>query len=332
MTDPASPTTDPASPTISLTAVLAEIDEEVRAKRASGELPADLERQLDTAFARFAPVDAVTGDFDVLLAKLADATTFDTRAPVASSRPGGARIKSLISLAIDWELRHLAGQASGAAHALTRALGLLGARVDNLERDAPSGADKRLWALGVGRSRRELPPGEWLTLLGQTFAGCSGRVLHAEALDGQVVRALSAEGVDAYGLDPDGVGPGGDEVLDVRHDTVVDHLRDLPDGSLDGLVLTGCIDRWTPGAILELVDMAVRGLAGGGRIVVVSHHPGVWQSEGGAVADLSDGRPWAPSTWETVLTRRGFAGITVHDGAERGGGRPPAGYAVVATR
>ena len=41
--------------------LMAEIEDEVRRKRASGELPADLERELDLVFARFAPVNAIDG-------------------------------------------------------------------------------------------------------------------------------------------------------------------------------------------------------------------------------------------------------------------------------
>src|ERR1700738_1992099 len=105
--------------------LLAEIEDEARHKRTSGELSAEFERELDLAFARYAPVDAVDGDFDALVAKLETSTTIDTRASVESSRPGVAQLKRVVGKAIDWDLRHVANQVSGLSHALLKALRLL---------------------------------------------------------------------------------------------------------------------------------------------------------------------------------------------------------------
>lgn len=314
---------EPAAP-VDLRAVVAEIEAEARRLRASGELPADLERQLDAAFARLAPVDAVGGDFRTLVAKLEDSTSFDTRAPVASATRGVAQVKTLIGRAIDWDLRHLAAQASSAAHALTRALALLGDRVEDLERDAPGAADAHLWELGLDRARPALPPGDWLPTLVAAMAGVPGPVLHAEALDGATVAALAEGGVAAYGVDPDDWDPpAGAPAVDVRTDGVRDHLRALPEGALGGVVLTGVVDRWRPGALLELVGLARTRLAPGGALVVLAHTPAAWAGAG-PVADLSEGRPWAPATWVAVLDRLALR----HEGTSEGDG----GYAVTARR
>src|SRR4030088_1856530 len=97
--------------------LLAEIEEEAQRKRDSGELPASFERELDAAFARYAPVDVIEGDFDAIMQELEGSTTINTRASVESSRPGVAQLKRVVGKAIDWDLRNVASQVSGLSHA-----------------------------------------------------------------------------------------------------------------------------------------------------------------------------------------------------------------------
>src|SRR3954469_5480864 len=92
--------------------LVAEIEEEVRRKRASGELPADFERELDDAFARYAPVGALDLDFDQVVDKIAESTVIDTLAPLDSSRPVVPQMKLVVRKAIGWEVRYVAGQVS----------------------------------------------------------------------------------------------------------------------------------------------------------------------------------------------------------------------------
>jgi SAM-dependent methyltransferase len=352
----------PGGGPVDLRLVLAEIDQEVKAKRSSGALPADFERDLDRSFARFAPVDAVTGDFSTLLSKLEDSTMIDTKAPTDSGRPGMARFKTVVAKAIDWDLRHLSSQVSGLAHALTRALGMLGERVDDLERDAPSALEAALMDIGPGPARAALPPGDWPAVVLAAMDGVEDRVVHTECGAGELVAALRTGGLDVYGVEPDGrlVLDAPMVVADVRHDTARDHLRLLPFGALGGVVLSGCVDRLPPAAILELVDLARSRLRAGGRLVVLSHHPRTWGGDTATAAvvasDLSGGRPLHPATWHAVLESKGFTGIEVHPGplpdqlATTGGSHAeaqcldaaiavlnglvgvPAGFAVSATR
>ncbi|MDQ6837074.1 MAG: class I SAM-dependent methyltransferase [Actinomycetota bacterium] len=311
---------------IDLRQVLADIDREVEAKRASGDLPADIERQLDATFARFAPVDAVTGDFNTLMTKLEESTIIDTRAPTRSAVRGVAQVKTVVAKAIDWDLRHLASQVSGLAHATTRAIRLLGDRVDELERDAPAGAEDSVIDLGLD-ARAPFPPGDWTTVLGDALAGVTGRVCHAECGDGAIVAALRAQGFDVYGVDPDErlVSAASIDVGDVRTDTVHHHLRMLPPGSLHGLVLSGSVDRVGLGAILALVDLARAALAPGGCLVVLGHDPDAWaKPERAVLADLAAGRPLHPHTWQLILARRGLDSVQVRAGTD--------GYAVSARR
>lgn len=304
--------------------VLADIDQEVEAKRSSGELPADYEQQLDRAFARFAPVDAVTGDFDTLVARLGESSTIDTRAPIESSRPGVAHIKTAVAKAIDWQLRHVATQASGLIHATSRALRLLGDRVDELERHVPTTTESALVALGPA-ARLALPPGDWAPLVGAALDGVAGRVCHAECGDGGLIVALRRRGLDVYGVDPDEALVDG-EVADVRAESLGHHLRRLQPGALGGLILSGYVDRAGGPALLDLVDVARSVLSEKGRLVVLSHRPEAWGGpERAMAADLSGGHPWHPGTWRLVLEQRGFAAVTVHADA-------PDGYAISAAR
>jgi len=76
-----------------LARVLSEIEAEVRAKRASGELPARVERELDELFLEFSPSPgARPGLHDAL--RMVDAATFiDPVVPVGSAKSGGAVVK-----------------------------------------------------------------------------------------------------------------------------------------------------------------------------------------------------------------------------------------------
>ena len=106
--------------------LVAEIEDEVRRKRATGELPADFERELDNVFARYAPVGALDLDFEQVLEKIEENTVLDTAAPLDSSRPVVPQLKLLVRKAIGWNVRYVAGQVSSMVQALARALRLLG--------------------------------------------------------------------------------------------------------------------------------------------------------------------------------------------------------------
>lgn len=296
---------------VDLRRVMAEIDEEVRRKRATGELTPEFERELDLVFARYAPVGAVSGDFHQVLAKVEQAVLIDTLAPTDSSRPVVPWVKKAVAKAIGWNVRHVASQVSGLATAMARALRLLGERVDALEAMAPGPVPEGRRAATAGRLT------SWHPLVTAALAGAAGRVLHAECGSGDLLRELVGSGLDAYGVEPD------DDLalvaaarsLDVRADTTAGHLRLLERGSLHGLVLSGCVDHLPLGHQLELVDLATAKLAAGGRFVLVGSDPSAWGWGRSPVeADLSPGRPLHPETWATLLQARGFADLAIHPG------------------
>ncbi|MDP9386548.1 MAG: hypothetical protein M3Q48_01125 [Actinomycetota bacterium] len=285
------------SDTIDHRQLLAEIDDEVRRRRESGDLPADFERELDLVFARFAPVHAIGDDFAQVLERAEQSTFVDVLAPTASTRPLVSHVKRVIRKAIGWEMRYVAQQVSAFAGAITRAVRLLGRRVDTLEQASPAAA-----ALGPGAGP-VLDVDHWADTVLEVLAGTSGRVLHAECGDGALVARLAGAGLDAYGVDPveRAVAAG----LEVRTDEALDHLRALPDAALGGLVLSGCVDRLPVGAQFELASLAAAKVAPGGAVVVVSADPRGWGRERPPVeVDLAGGRPLHRETWCHLLGAR----------------------------
>jgi hypothetical protein len=293
--------------------LVAEIEDEVRRKRATGELPADLERELDAVFARYAPVGALDLDFEHVMAKIEESTVIDTIAPADSSRPIIPKFKVVVRKAIGWYIRWIANQVSTMVQALARALRLLGERVDALEAQSPgpvpeaasvpSSGDLAHWHDTVGAALTE--------------AGLAGRVLHADAGDGGLVAHLVAAGVDAYGVEPD------DDLaleaaarsLDVRADDVIAHLQLLDNAALAGIVLSGCVDRFALGAQLRLVELAAAKLMPGGTLVILGTDPQAWVRERSPVqVDLSPGRPLHAETWAALGAGRGFTVVRTDDG------------------
>ena len=128
---------------------------------------------------------------------------------------------------------------------------------------------------------------------------------------------LLARGVDAYGVEPvEALAQRADEDgVEVRLDPVAAHLRALPDRVLGGLVLSGCVDRLPPGALVELAELAALKLAPGGKLVVVGTHPAAWGRDRDPIAaDLSGGRPVHAETWCHILGARGFRDLRVTQG------------------
>ncbi|HEX2699885.1 MAG TPA: hypothetical protein VHM89_06735 [Acidimicrobiales bacterium] len=330
--------------------LLDEIDAEVRRRRESGDLPADFERELDLAFARFAPVHAIGDDFDQVLERAEQSTFVDVLAPTQSAQPLVAQVKRVIRKAIIWEVRYVAQQVSGFSSAITRAVRLLSRRVDALEKIAPPPARLR----AAGGAAASLDATRWGATVVAALEGTTGRVLHAECGDGALLALLGDAGFDAYGVDPvEQAAPAG---VEVRTDEALDHLTALPDGGLGALVLSGCVERLPVGAQADLAALAAAKVATGGAVVVLSADPRGWAQGRSAVeADLSSGRPLRSETWcHLFRSERMQAGVVAEIAVPSGevlqpvpGADPvlaaniarlnevlfpPAAYAVVATR
>lgn len=327
--------------------LLAEIDAEVRRKRESGELPADLERELDLVFARYAPVHVLDADYEQVIERAQQLTFIDPIAPIESNRPGIPQVKRLLRKAILWLLRHVTQQVSGFAEVITRAVKLLGRRVDAIEQVLPA-----VLPPVPGMAPPTVPDAEhWAAHLPARLTGTQGRVLQADAGDGTILAALVAAGVDAYGVDANPLTAGD---ADVRVEDPLEHIDQLADGTLGGAVLAALPDRLSVGGKVTLLDRVLPKLAPGGTLVIVAAHPRAWAAKVGAVnADLAPGRPLDPETWRHLLTERGCTVSAVDLGPRTGELSPvsgadaalaenlrriedalfaPSSYAVVATR
>ena len=300
-----------AVPPIDLSRLQSEINEEVRRRRASGDFPPGLERELDAMFARYAP--AGTGDdFDEVISAAETTSFIHADAPTTSRLLPFAYAKRFLRKGMAWYLRFLAQEVTAFAGAITRAVKLLARRVEVLETVTVVAAERTLAEVRQRRAGPDLGP--WSDVVAGALAGVTGRVLHTECGAGGLLTALAAGGADVYGIEPvESLALAASQAaLDVRTDDALPHLRDLPDGSLGGIVLSGCIDALPLGEVLEVADRASAVLVPGGRLVVLSAGPAAWaRSVDPVVADLAPGRPLHPETWGHLLGERGFGDIDV---------------------
>jgi hypothetical protein len=292
---------------IDLAKVQAEINEEVKRRRAAGDFPPGLERELDALFARYVPAGA--GDnFDEVMVQAEAQSFVHADVPTGSSVPGVAYVKRALRKLMAWYVRFLAAQVTAFAGAITRAVRLLSERVDTIETVTVLAADRTLAEI---RDRRAGPDlSVWTEVVVAELSRASGRVLHAEAGSGQLLAALNEAGADAYGVEPSErlVMEASRAGIDVRADEALVHLRALPSGSLGGLVLSGAIDALPLGEVLEIADRAAIVVAPRGTAIILS----AGAIADPVIADLAPGRPLHAETWAHLLRERGFTDVTTH--------------------
>jgi len=127
-------TADAADPQAYVARVMAEIEEEVRLRRSSGDLPPKLERELDELFLAHSPVAGRGGDLTESL-RMVDAAIFvDPVVPVASERAAGAVVKKGMRSLLLWYVGWITHQVSQFASAVSRSLHIVEGRLKELER------------------------------------------------------------------------------------------------------------------------------------------------------------------------------------------------------
>ena len=298
-------------PAVDLTRVQAEINEEVRRRRAAGDFPPGLERELDAIFARYAPAGA-GDDFDEVLVQAETQSFIHVDVVTASAKPGVAYVKRALRKIMAWYLRFVAQQVTAFAGAITRSVRLLGERVDALETVTVMASERTLAEIRERRAGPDLSA--WAPAVADELRDVRGRILHTECGDGTLLAALDAPGADPYGVEPvEALAMAASRAgLDVRADDALVHLRALPDRALGGLVLSGCVDALPLGEVLEIADRAAATVAPGGVVVVVSAGPATWMHTADpVVSDLTPGRALHAETWCHLLTERGFSGARV---------------------
>ena len=192
--------TTPDDPQAYVQQVMAEIAEEVRLRRASGDLPPKLERELDELFLAHSPVAGRGGDLGDAL-RMVDAVTFiDPVVPVESERAAGAYVKKGMRSLLLWYVGWVTHQMSQSAAAVSRALHIVDDRLGELERQVQT--ERTPEAAVVEFSGWSGPGAWWADPAAAAVAKVPGRVLHAACGDGWLVRRIAEAGGDAYGIDP----------------------------------------------------------------------------------------------------------------------------------
>jgi Methionine biosynthesis protein MetW len=301
-----------------LTEVMAEIDAEVRRRRASGDLPAGLERELDELFLEFSPVGLHgRARLRETLALVDGSAYVDVAVPTESQKAVGSFVKRLIRKMMGWYIGFIVHQIVKFAWAVSRMFHVVVDHVEDLETavDAQRTPELPTTALPL------VDPGSswWSGEAVAALTGINGRVLHAECGSGTLVAALQAAGVDAYGVDPTEsvIEPAVERGLDVRAESVLGHLAVVADEALSGMVLSGSIQWLHPNQRDKLVTLATSRLAVDGVLVIHSATPESWMAgTSHLVSDLAPGRPLHAETWEHLLAQRGFGPASITRGGE----------------
>jgi SAM-dependent methyltransferase len=294
--------------------LLAEIYAEVVRRRASGELPADLERQLDQAFAEVAPPGAVGDARTVLIERVQRSSFIEPRVPLDDLRPPVSQVKRVLFKLMAWYVHFVTDQVSALGGAVAAALRGHEDRLVALEQggtEVPAKLRSRL-----DRLPERPPHPDLLRLVTESLAGTQGRVVVGDFGDGSVLRALRAVGVDAYGTEPrpSRLPSALREGFEIRPTTVLEHLEVLGADRLAAVVLVGSpVERSVPLAQARLAEAAARVIRPGGSLLVLSTTPDAWlRGDLEPLADLAPGRPLRVATWAYLLTEAGLAGVATH--------------------
>lgn len=309
---------DAADRALYLAEVMADIDAEVKRRRASGDLPAGLERELDELFLEFSPV-GMQGKARLreTLALVDGAAYVDIAVPVLSNKAIGVYIKRLIRKSTSWYMSYVVHQITRFAWSVSRVLHLVVDHIDDLEATvdslrAPELPESAVPVVDTGTSW-------WAPTAIESVRGVSGRVLHAECGNGSLVEALVGAGIDAYGVEPSEVTvePGIERGLDVRADSVLDHLQVVSEEALGAIIISGSVQWLHANDRQRLVQLASSRLAVGGVLVLQSITPEAWQrSAPSLVTDLAPGRPLHAATWSHLLAGQGVESVAVHAGGD----------------
>ncbi len=287
---------------------MSEIDAEVRRRRASGDLPAGLEQELDELFLEFSPVGLHGKARLRETLSLVDRSAYvDIAVPVASQKMVGTYVKRLIRKSMGWYIGFIVHQIVKFAWSVSRMLHVVVDHVEDLEAAVEVQRTPPLPATVVPAT----DPGAtwWASEAVAAVSSVKGRVLHADCGTGSLLDALVAAGLDAYGVDPVEaavevpVGRG----LDVRAESLIDHLDVVADDALSGLVVTGSVEWLHPNERERLVRQVGSRLAVDGVLVLHSATPESWLgSTSPVISDLAPGRPLHAETWTRLLGDRGF--------------------------
>jgi len=300
--------------------VMAEIDAEVRRRRASGDLPAGLERELDELFLEFSPVGLQGRARLRETLSIVDGSAYvDIAVPTASNKAVGSYVKRLIRKGLGWYMNFVVAQIVKFAWSVSRMFHVVVDHIEDLEAtvEAHRSPDLPTSIVPTAHSGNTW----WAPAAAEALAGVTDRVVIGDCGDGSLVEALLATGVDAYGVDPSDIAlePALDRGIDVRAETVLGHLDVVADEALGGIVLTGSVQWLRPNERERLLDLVSSRVTVDGVVVLHSATPEAWVATASPVVrDLAPGRPLHAETWAHLLGIRGFSvTATVRGGDDR---------------
>ena len=204
--------------------VMAEIDAEVRRRRASGDLPAGLERELDELFLEFSPGRACrAGPACARRSSLVDGSAYvDIAVPTASNKAVGSYVKRLIRKGLGWYMNFVVAQIVKFAWSVSRMFHVVVDHIEDLEATVEAHRSPDLPADVVPRGRT--PARAWWAPAAVEAAGRRAPTgsWSPTAVTARWSRPWCAAGVDAYGVDPSDLvlEPALDRGVDVRAESV----------------------------------------------------------------------------------------------------------------
>jgi hypothetical protein len=310
--------------------VVAEIEAQVSQMRATGQVPAELEGELDKCFEEAAEASLASAASPARDPYLG---ARDRRAGLADAR-GLAQLRGQATAVARRQLgpsfRRLERRAALAVARLGEAASIrVHVTADHLERLATSSprVSRVLAAARPGESTASVAGAVHPSIDGPLLAWVLERfsaaardgvretaavVLHAECGDGHVVEALAGRGFAARGADPRApVRAEGDTRIVAAG--ALEYLGATTRGTLDGLLLSGVVDRLRPGEGRVLAQLVARCLAPGGVVVLVSARPEALVALDPVAADLAHRRPLHPVTWCHLLARHGLSVLAVFE-------------------
>ena len=170
---------------------MAEIDAEVRRRRASGDLPAGLERELDELFLEFSPVGLQGRARLRETLSLVDGSAYvDIAVPTASNKAVGSYVKRAVRKGLGWYMNFIVAQIVKFAWSVSRMFHVVVDHIEDLEAAVeahrtpdlpasvtPSASDGGSW---------------WAAAAVEALAGVTERVVVADCGDASLVESLLA--------------------------------------------------------------------------------------------------------------------------------------------
>jgi hypothetical protein len=311
--------------------VVGEIEEQVEQLRAAGDVPAGLEDELDACFEDAAQASLADGGPGTAADSRAGSGEISGTSPAARLARLSRHATVLARRRLGPSFRRLERRSElGAARLGETASTQVHVVVDHLERLAARSplASRALSTARPGEATASAAGGidpvidgpllDWVLdrlsgpAASEEAGEAPGLVLHVECGDGRLVQELASRGLDARGADPrlSARAAGGTNLVAAG---ALEYLGATPGDTLDGLLITGVVDRLRPGAARALAQLAASRLARGGVVVLVSARPAAATAIDPVVADLAPGRPLHPVTWCHLLARYGLSELAVFE-------------------